>query len=385
MHFPAGRLRSKLACVAILGVAFMCITPVSAGSDRAAIMRDVYDAIAYLLPLSLRDPADRSVWDRGLIEEKVSQLENAAQTLNIHMSGAEKESEQIARSFEQSVSGIGRTFSNEWPEFAYFSMMDLVQHCVACHSRIEAPSQALFGQRLIARMDTREMPEGDVVRLFIAVRQFDAALKSLDKILMDPNLHPIEADYASHMVDYLQVALGTMREPDRVTKFLNRYKARGDLPFYLLRRVDTWLEAVAEFGSAVTSNPDFDVAKSIFYGADKLSRGPGDRLRAAHDVIAATIIRAYLEDRANTSSSNLSEAYYILGVVALRTLEPKLAVPEMELLFASSIRADPKSAYAEEAYALLEEYGYVHEDHLADEVVEQTLIDMPALRKLMQQ
>ncbi len=82
--------------------------------------------------------------------------------------------------------------------------------------------------------------------------------------------------------------------------------------------------------------------------------------------------------------SSLGDAYYMLGVIALRTLEPKSAVPEMELLLAASIRADPNGAHAVESYALIEEYGYVHEEHLAASSTSQTLIDMAALRALIE-
>ena len=57
----------------------------------------------------------------------------------------------------------------------------------------------------------------------------------------------------------------------------------------------------------------------------------------------------------------------------------------MELLFAASIKADPDGAHSLESYALIEEYGYVHEDHLATKNTSQTLIDMPALRALIQE
>lgn len=371
----------------VVGAAALSSLPLTAMAERstASIMHNVYDAIAYLLPLSLRDPGESTIWDRSLIDDKLRTLDTAADALKHHGGEEEQEFQYLARSFDELTTDVHKAFSNEWPEFAYFSMMDLVQHCVACHSRLAAPSQSLFGQRLFARMDTRELPPGDVVKLYIAVRQFDAALRSIEKILMDPGLHPIEADYNSLMIDYLNVAVAAKRSPETARNFLRRYLARPDLPFYLSRRIEFWIASLIDFSDELAAKPSLETAKAIFYAADDLSRGPGNRVRAVHDITAASIVRSYLSGSSKRKARALGEAYYILGVIALRTLEPKSAVPEMELLLAASIKADPKGTHAVESYALLEEYGYVHEDRLAAVSTSQTLIDMNALRTMIEQ
>ncbi len=352
--------------------------------STAAIMHQVYDAIAYLLPLSLRDPAEGTIWDRSLISDKLQTLKKASAALKQHTTDQDQEIRHLARSFDDLTSDVHKSFSNEWPEFAYFSMMDLVQHCVACHSRLPAPSR-LFGQRLLARMDIRELPPGDVVKIYIAVRQFDTALKSIEKTLMDPDLPPISADYGSLMIDYLQIAISAKRSAPMAEGFLNRYLARGDLPFYLERRIKLWLTTLKEFANDLTAEPSLKTATTIFHAADTLSRGPGNRVRAVHDIIAASIIRNYLSTSTESNAEELGKAYYILGVIALRTMEPKSAVPEMELLLSASINADPSGQHALEAYALIEEYGYIQEEHLAAKNITQTLIDMSALRALISQ
>ena len=265
----------------------------------------MYDAIAYLLPLSLRDPADSTIWDGGLIEDKLQTLDSASATLKQHADEEEQEFRYLARSFDELTKDVRKAFSDEWPEFAYFSMMDLVQHCVACHSRLAAPSQSLFGQRLIARMDTRELPPADVVKLYVAVRQFDAALRAIEKILMDPGLHPIEADYSSLTVDYLSIAIAAKRSPGTAESFLRRYLARPDLPFYLRRRIEFWIASLKDFSDELEATPNLKTAKSIFHAADDLSRGPGNRVRAVHDITAASIVRSYLSESTERSAKAL--------------------------------------------------------------------------------
>jgi hypothetical protein len=79
----------------------------------------------------------------------------------------------------------------------------------------------------------------------------------------------------------------------------------------------------------------------------------------------------------------LAEAWYLLGVISLRTLEPKYSVPEMEILLAASIRAAPHGPRAREAYNLLEEFGYWHDQPLSQQKGESALINMAELRHLM--
>ncbi len=297
---------SKVFC-SVVGVAALCGLPLepSAEQSTASIMHEVYDAIAYLLPLSLRDPADSTIWDGGLIEDKLQTLDSASATLKQHADEEEQEFRYLARSFDELTKDVRKAFSDEWPEFAYFSMMDLVQHCVACHSRLAAPSQSLFGQRLIARMDTRELPPADVVKLYVAVRQFDAALRAIEKILMDPGLHPIEADYSSLTVDYLSIAIAAKRSPGTAESFLRRYLARPDLPFYLRRRIEFWIASLKDFSDELEATPNLKTAKSIFHAADDLSRGPGNRVRAVHDITAASIVRSYLSESTERSAKAL--------------------------------------------------------------------------------
>ena len=82
------------------------------------------------------------------------------------------------------------------------------------------------------------------------------------------------------------------------------------------------------------------------------------------------------------SPRDRAETYFRLAIISLRTNEPEPAVPEMEMLFVACIEADPRGPRAAEAYALLEEYGYIHEEHLARQIESRVLIDMPGLRAM---
>jgi hypothetical protein len=101
-------------------------------------------------------------------------------------------------------------------------------------------------------------------------------------------------------------------------------------------------------------------------------------------LVAATVLRRFIDGQTVATGPDVAEAYYLLGVIALRTLEPRYSVPEMEILFASAIEADPHGPWARPAFQLLEEFGFIRDVPLARVDAETTsrLLDMAALQKL---
>ncbi len=371
-------LHTRIACVLIF-----CLgaTSAVAAEQTADIMHRVYDSIAYLLPLSVRRGDAASQWDKELIEEKLKALTAASGTLVKHAEHEDAEFRLLARSFDRLVQDIGVSFRAEWPDYAYYSLMELTDHCVACHSRLPAISQDLFGPLLMARMKVDALEPESRTLLYIATRQFDAALSLFEQQLMDPATSPMEADYRGIMVRYLRLAIATSGSSERVSTFLATYGQRKDMPYFIAQRLQHWREALKKLTGSLESSPDLARARQIFDSGTTLTLAPGNRLRAVEDFVAARIMRTYLHAHPQASKAEKGEIYYKLGIVALRSSEPEPAVPELELLMAAAIEADPHGPYAQDAYAILEEYGYIHDEHLAQQNESRALIDMAALKK----
>ena len=371
---------TRLACAMIL----CALVPAAAAAEKTAdIMHEVYDSIAYLLPLSVRRDDAASQWDKELIEEKLKTLTAASTTLVKHADKEDAEFRLLARSFDRLVQDIGLSIRAQWPDYAYYSLMELTDHCVACHSRLPASSQDLFGQRLMARMKVDALEPESRTLLYIATRQFDAALSLFEQQLIDPLTSPIEADYRGIMLRYLRLAISTGGANERVATFLETYGQRKDMPYYLTHRLQHWRGALSKLTSSLEANPALDRARQIFDSGTALTLAPGNRLRAVEDFVAARLMRTYLQAHPQASKAERGEIYYKLGIVALRSSEPEPAVPELEALMAASIQSDPRGPYAKDAYAILEEYGYIHDEHLAAQSDSTSLIDMVGLKKLV--
>ncbi|MGR8921195.1 MAG: hypothetical protein ACU85V_16385 [Gammaproteobacteria bacterium] len=368
-------LRPCLA--ALLLTACLPATAASTG----VVMRDVYDAIAYLLPLSVRGEDARTPWDKELVDAKLEVLTSAADALVEHAKAQDTEFDLLARSFDRLVKDTAAAFREEWPDYAYYSLMELTDHCVACHSRLPSDSQELFGERLMARMALDEVPAEQKALLYVATRQFGAALSGLEERLMEPALDPLEAEYRGIFVRYLRIALSVTSNVEGVTAFIDRYLTRDDLPYYLRQRLEHWRKMAVRLAGSLAATPNLERARKIFDNATARSLAPGSRLIAVEDLIAARVFRTYLQAHPDADAATKAEIYFKLAIIALRTNEPEPAVPEMEILLAAAIEADPEGQYAHDAYLLLEEYGYIHEEHLARQLETRILLDMDELRR----
>lgn len=359
-----------------------------AGSPRK-IMRESYEAIAYLLPLSVRSYAEDTTYDGELVDAALERLASAGAALTAHAKGEDTEFRLLARSFDRTVEDTELALKGGLPSYAYYLMMDITQYCTACHAKTPADTGPMFSQKLLARMDTRVFERDELARLYVALRQFDRAQTAFERLLLDPETHPIDADLEGLIIEYLTLSLTS--EPDfrRADGFLRRYADRRDMPFYLSRRIDEWREEMRKLEASLEKPATLAEARALFDAAAEKKRVPYDRAGAVQDVVAARKLRELVNADALTDPAERQEAYYMLGLIHLRTLEPRPAVPEMELLLEAAIRAKPDGFFAPEAYALLEEYGYVEDDLLAYEARatgvggRAPVIDMAELRQLI--
>ena len=95
------------------------------------------------------------------------------------------------------------------------------------------------------------------------------------------------------------------------------------------------------------------------------------------------MLRRLLDTDDAISGEQISEAYYLLGVIALRTMRPKPAVAEMEFLLESAIRADPKGAHALPAFLLLEEFSYANYMNFGTREIPDPVTEIRQLRALI--
>jgi tetratricopeptide (TPR) repeat protein len=327
------------------------------GDELKRPMWNALEAISYLLPLSLLG-REISSEDKLLIEEQVSELLTSSDALAGHGKIREPEFGLLAYSFEKAVGRVQSSFSDERYMDAYFALSDMTQNCVSCHSRLPDASDYLLGQKLFARMNTEMLSPEEIAQLYVATRQFDNALQKFEEFIHGPDSNPIDLDLDGIWIDYLQIGLAVKQDVERVRATLLRFLKNDSLPVYIRGHLRSWLGSLDELADVLKVEPSLERARTIFDDATTMTLVPAGRERAVHDIVASSILRRLLETGRLADPVSVSESYYLLGVIALRTLRLKPAVPEMEFLLASAVRAAPDSEFAERAYLLLEEFSY---------------------------
>lgn len=369
----------------ILAVVLLVASSASIAESKSTqeIMWQLYDAIAYLLPLSVTDKASFSDVDEALLEKHLADLKTGANKLADHGATHDENFALLAKSFNVLTQDIEDGFRGEWPSYSYYSLAELTQHCVACHSRLPADTVPALGQKVLARINTDDFATWNLVNLLIATREFDTAMSTLEQALLDPKTPASQLEYSGQLITYLRVAINVDADVTRPHAFFDKFLQRDDIPYYLSYRIKHWqkdLVALEPYLKGVTS---LEHARKILRRSESASRVPGDSIRAVADLVAAAKLQQLLASTNLISATDKAEVYYNLGIIALRTFEIDFSVPELEYLFISAIKADPRGPFAAKSYRYLEEFGYLEDPDAppgAGPLVQRT-VDLAELRK----
>ncbi len=379
-------MKGAKACLLVFTIIFgvPIVVGQSEDEDVRQTMWEAFDAVAYLLPLSLRVDQNTDSADKILVQQHLQVLTSTKQKLIAHAQGREAEFKLLAGSLEKAIARVEYSFQDGSYIDAYFSLLDMVQNCVSCHSRLPDESDFLMGQKLFARIDTTTLEREDIAQLYVATRQFDSALDKYEEIILDRSVQPADLDLDGVLIDYLQISITVTRDLDRLRSTLNSFLQREDVPLYIRHHVQVWIDSMDQLSAELDAEPSLARARDLFIQSTELTLAPAGRERAVHDIVTSSMLRRLLQNNSSLSPEQMSEAYYLLGLIALRTMRPKPAVPEMEFLLESAIRAAPKGTYARPAFLLLEEFSYANYMDFGAREIPDPDSDIRQLRELIE-
>jgi hypothetical protein len=349
-------------------------------------MRVVFEEMKELIPLSLDEERWSAPESREKILAALDRLEGAAAVLESHGRRREAGFNELALGLAADLRETRERFRLGQAEEARFFLTGSLQNCVACHVRLPSDRSFPLAEQLTDKMEIDALDPREKAWLLVTVRRFDEALSVWEGLIVDPELPASQLDASGVLVDYLNVAIRVRGAIRRVSKTLEDFAAREDLPVYLDRRVREWRAALdglnpKKFGE--TAPASLELGVSLAREAGEVAEGPYGRDGLIQDLAAASHLVRWLEqDRARRAARtrNLTEkergkiarAYYWLGVVEARSLDG-FWVNLSERHLEAAIRSDPKGPLAERAYALLEEtqvlgYGGSSGVHLPTDV-----------------
>jgi hypothetical protein len=340
--------------------------------DPRPTMRQVFEEMRVLIPLSLDEDSWASPDSQPRIRAALDRLANATTALEMHGRRREAGFNELALNLERDLQEVREHYRIGAFEEARFFLTGSLQTCVACHVRLPSARTFPFADQLIEQVEVQSLDPRERAWLYVTVRKFDAALSAWEGLMADPKLTPAELDASGVLVDYLNVVLRVRTDIPRARKALGALAARKDVPLYLAERIGSWRSALDALDPA-SFKPG--APRALAHGSElaiqagQVAQGPFGRDGLIQDLAAASLLVRWLEeDRARRESvtrnptakerSDTAQAYYWLGVVEARSLDG-FWVNLSERHLESAIRADPKGPFARKAYARLEETQFL--------------------------
>jgi hypothetical protein len=350
-------------------------------AETKRIMVEIVEALRVVLPLSLDDTQFSDPGNRAVVDAALESLATNAERLEGHGSGQEVGFAYLSGSLARDSLDIRERFASGRADEARFLLRHLTETCVACHSRLPDDRKHALGERLTEEGAIAALPREERVQFEVATRQFDRALATYESLFSDPKVSIADLDLSGDLESYLELCLRVQDDPERAISNLEKLAVRKDLPSRLQPQVNSWIEALQGLGAPRGGNA-IEQARALIEPVLKDSRVSGNS-ELVRLIAASGLLHRYVASTSDPGEQ-VGEAYYLLGVVESRVGRSFWA-SQTEFFLETAIRMGPKQRYADDAFALLEEFlvsGFTGSSgtHVPPDVV-QRLEDLDELMK----
>lgn len=347
----------RLACIATPGVLLVWGLLHAQTEDEALrrSMRQIFGSMQVLLPASVSAERFRDPSQELQIRQALLRVANAAGSVGEHAGARDRGVRYLGRSLDREAQQTLELYDRGAFDSAQYSVLQMAEYCVACHTRGRASDSALSRGFVDAEVFEDLAPE-ERAQLQFATRQFQAGMETLESLLQSREL--LAAEALEPIVNYLVVAIRVRADLDRAARTLHRFAERDDLWTFLRLDVEHWESAL----SALAPRADADTlstAADVLDEARAVIRFPSDRRGLVHYIVASRILQRFIEANPDPRPE-LARAYYLLGIAESR-LGQRYWLSLADFYLETAIRMAPSSRAALDAYALLEEdtvFGY---------------------------
>jgi len=320
--------------------------------ETEKLMIEIVQALRVVVPLSLNGARFSDPANRAAVDDALDSLAGNAKRLEAHGSGRELGFAYLSDSLARDSLDIRKRFAEGRVDEARFLLRHLTDTCVACHSRLPDDHKHALGKYLTEEQTISALPREERVRFEVATRQFGRALATYEALFLDRNTSIAELDLSGDLENYLELCLRVQRDPDRAISTLERLASRKDLSSRLQPHVETWIEALRSLEDA----PDGDAieqARELVKPVLEDSR-VSEKSEIVRLIAASGLLHRYVVSTAGPPERG-GEAYYLLGVIESR-IGRSFWASQTEFFLETAIRMGPKERYADDAFALLEEF-----------------------------
>lgn len=344
------RIPLRLLLLGLVGGALAA--PVRAAEDAEptrARMREIFTSMRLLLPLSadgdLAEPDRRTAVTRAL-----EALAGNAELLAEHAREDDPARRFLGRSLASDARNALDRYREGRTESAAFLVQQATENCIACHGKLPSPGDSPLAANFVDETTLAKLRPEERARMQIALRQFDAAMATLEALFADPAVHP--STMLGPLTDYLIVAVRVRGDYQRPVPVLEAFAKRPDLWLQLRGDVEQWIRDLGELRGLGGRPASLARARQLVEEARTRNPLGPDQRNLVRYVAASSELHRWLGSGDHPPVER-SEAWQLLGVCELQTGDT-FWLSQAEFYLETAIRAAPGSDPARRAYELLE-------------------------------
>jgi len=323
-------------------------------AETKATMRGLYKSLVDAFIFSQNTAAFADPEKREDVLLALRTLSAQANRLEEHSSDLDPSFDYLRRSLARDASAAAQRFEDGEYAKSRFVISKLVENCVACHTRLPSDQDFNLGEEFVQSAGVQSQSAEDMIRLQVATRQFEPALRTYEMIFSSTSILPETIEMIGSFENYLKLCIRVERDPGRAKRTLEEFAARSDVSQPIRDEVTTWAEALAGFERDGFGGDPMNRASELIEDGQVLNRFPGDRAGLVQFVVASSLLHSYLDTKP-ADKSDMAEAFYLLGV-SDSYIAVSHWVSETEYFLAQAIRLDPRGPHAINAYNFLEQY-----------------------------
>lgn len=362
----AEKRRSRVRKTMLLLCSILCSVGVASAEQPKTgetewarpVMRSVFESMSYLLPRSIDRERFASDDERAGIIAHIESLAKSAGSLENHGVDRGSSLSFLSHSFARDVEEVRMRFTAGLYEEARYFLVGSIQNCFACHSRRPSENRYLLSEKLTEAVEMQGIEKPERALLYVVTRRFDEALETWEEVLRDPLVSPTELDMDGILVDYLSVAVRGVGAYKPTRRALTEVSKRSDVSTYLRKQLTAWIDSLAWLEQEKNPEVSLERARMLVAKAAELNTWTADRNGLVYDLAASSLLNQLTDrmpkDRTKIKDAELSETYYLLGLIESRSLG-NFWLDESPNHLEAAVRVDPTSEHAQLAYALLEE------------------------------
>jgi tetratricopeptide (TPR) repeat protein len=323
-----------------------------APADWSTGMRKMATSLEALLPYVYSQAEFNDSKNKSAVFARIEDFQNSVDVVPTHVGedllGKDPLLKYSVNRLKANSRQAVEAFKEGHAEFSRSLLRESVGTCFNCHSSQNMGPQYKFSTGTLS--SSFRLTPNEKADYYVATRQFDQALGTLEQVLRSPNsFYDSPHDQSLALRKYLSLEVRVRKEPSRAAKTLETFINNKKLPYFLAKDSEAWLMSLREWQAEAGKKPlaPRELLQKAKVKSDRggFQAGLIEHMRATSGLHEALRTTKAADQRAKIYFQ-LGSSYDVLSDLGVWDLP--------DVYFEACIRAQPKSSQAKECFKSFE-------------------------------